>query len=106
MNEALVMLVTCGSAAEADDIAADLVEQRLVAGVTVAPRVRSIFRWQGAVTRETEWMLVMRTVRERFEAAAARIRELHSYEVPEILGMPVLVGNADYADWLAQCTEA
>ncbi|MHC4592310.1 MAG: divalent-cation tolerance protein CutA [Planctomycetota bacterium] len=104
MNEAIVVMVTCGNAAEAETIANKLLEERLVACVNIAGRIRSLFHWEGAVTRESESLLLMKTRQECFDALSRRIKELHSYEVPEIIAMPIMVGNPDYLDWIRECT--
>lgn len=104
MNEAIVVMVTCGNAAEAETIAHKLLEERLVACVNIAGRIRSLFHWEGAVARESESLLLMKTRQECFDALSQRIKELHSYQVPEIIAMPIMVGNPDYLDWIREST--
>jgi len=104
MKDAVVILVTCSTAEEADRIAGRLVEERLAACVNIAGRVRSLFHWKGTLERETEFLLVIKTRRERFDAISARVRELHSYETPEIIGVPILLGCEDYLDWIFDST--
>ena len=82
MSENAIVFCTAGSEAEASAIAHALVDRRLAACVNVLPGVSSTYRWQGAVTTEREWMLVVKTRRDRFEQVRAAIRELHSYERP------------------------
>jgi len=105
VSEAILVMVTCASGPEAEQIANQLLEERLVACVNIAGRIRSLFHWQGAVARESESLLLMKTTRERFDELSRRIKELHSYEVPEIIAMPVIVGNPDYLDWIEESTE-
>jgi periplasmic divalent cation tolerance protein len=105
VSEAIIVMVTCGSGPEAEEIANQLLKERLVACVNIAGRIRSLYHWQGAVARESESLLLMKTTRERFEALSRRIKELHSYKVPEIIAMPVIVGNPDYLDWIRESTE-
>ncbi len=95
-----LILTTAGSEAEASGIARTLVERRLAACVNVIPRVQSTHRWKGEVRTEAEWLLVVKTSRDRFEAVREAIRSLHSYEVPEIVMLPVEAGDAEYLAWI------
>lgn len=104
MNDAIIVMVTCGNSAEAETIAKQLLEERLVACVNIAGRIRSLYHWAGAVARESESLLLMKTRRELFEELTRRVKQLHSYEVPEVIAMPIMVGNPDYLDWIQQAT--
>jgi len=95
-----IVLCTAGSDAEAARIAHGLVERRLAACVNVLSGVHSIYRWKGAVHTDTECLLVVKTRRDRFDDLRAAIRELHSYEVPEIVMLDIAAGDAAYLDWL------
>jgi periplasmic divalent cation tolerance protein len=95
-----VIVTTCRSD-EADALASRLVEDRLVACANLIPGVRSIFHWQGELCREDEVVVWMETSAERVEAATARLRALHSYEVPKILVLEPERCNDDYRAWLA-----
>ncbi|MGH7897442.1 MAG: divalent-cation tolerance protein CutA [Candidatus Binatia bacterium] len=97
---AIVVLVTAGSVEVAERIAHALVEERLAACVNVIPGVRSIYHWQGKISEDQEWLLVVKTRRARFEAVAERVRSLHSYEVPEVIALEVSDGSKPYLDWL------
>jgi periplasmic divalent cation tolerance protein len=101
-NEALVVLVTAGSSEEAECIARTLVEEGLVACVNLVPGIRSIYRWQGKVADDGEILLVAKTRRDSFAALERRVRELHSYDVPEVLALAVVDGSAGYLHWLAE----
>jgi periplasmic divalent cation tolerance protein len=105
-EDAIVILVTAGNEAEAERIARALVDERLVACVNVLPAVRSFYRWEGRVADDAELLLVIKTRRERFEAVAARVREIHSYDVPEVIALPVLAGSETYLAWLGSVTDA
>lgn len=94
-----VVLVTAGSEAEADGLARHLVEARLAACVSVMP-VRSHYRWQGAIHTEPEWQLIVKADLSQFEAIAQAITQHHSYEVPEIIALPIVAGLPDYLTWV------
>ena len=99
---AVVVLTTAGSEAEGQTIARELVERRLAACVNVIPGVQSTYRWQGAVQTASEWLLVVKTQRDRFGAVRSAIKELHSYDVPEIVMLEVGDGDSGYLNWLAE----
>jgi periplasmic divalent cation tolerance protein len=100
MSGQAVVLSTTGTADEASRIAQALVERRLAACVNVVPGVRSTYRWQGAVTTDSEWLLVVKTRRDRFDEVRAAIRELHTYEVPEVVMLDIVDGDAAYLAWI------
>jgi len=103
MTDKIVVLVTCGSAKEARKIARALVEQGLAAcgNVSGAP-VHSIYRWKGKVESATEFLLVLKTSRGRFGAMEKAIKGLHSYDVPEIVALPIASGSRKYLDWITE----
>ena len=100
MSDHAVVLTTAGTEDEASRIASALVERRLAACVNVVPGVTSTYRWQGAVRTDREWLLIVKTRRDRFHAVRGAIRELHSYEVPEIVMLDIADGDAAYLAWL------
>ena len=81
-------------------MAVALVERRLAACVQVVGPVESRYRWEGRVETATEWLCVAKTTAERYDELEAAIGELHSYDVPEILAVPVVRGSAAYLRWL------
>ena len=97
----LLVLTTCASADEAERLAGSLVEQRLAACVNTLGRVQSTYRWQGRVEREQESLLVIKTTEARLAEVERTIRERSSYDVPEVLAIPVHGGSAAYLGWLA-----
>lgn len=101
MNDEVVMITTTPEDAAAA-IARALVEQRLAACVNILPAVQSVYRWQGAVEEASEALVVIKTLRSRFEAVDAALRELHPYEVYELLALPVEAGNAAYLGWMRE----
>lgn len=92
-------MTTAGSEAEAETIASALIEERLAACVNVMP-VRSVYTWQGKVHHDAEWQLVIKTRADRFDSLSNRVRELHSYDTPELIALPIEQGSADYLAWL------
>jgi periplasmic divalent cation tolerance protein len=96
-----VVLVTASSEMEAEAIAKSLVENKLAACVSLSP-IRSIYIWQGEIHADSEWQLVVKTDLAKFEALKTKVRELHSYEVPEIIAIPIVAGSEAYLDWLGR----
>jgi periplasmic divalent cation tolerance protein len=100
----VVVLVTCASAGEARRIARSVVTRRLAACVNVLPTpVESIYRWKGKVETAREVLLVIKSSRKRMAALRAEVQRLHSYEVPEIIALPIVAGSPAYLAWLADC---
>ncbi len=103
VTDKIVVLVTCGSSKEARKIARALVEWELAACVSMMPSaMESIYRWKGKVESAKEFLLVIKTARKRFAAVQAEVRRLHSYEVPEIIALPIADGSRDYLSWIAE----
>lgn len=102
MTDAIVMFVTTGSAAEAETIAKALVEAQLAACVNILSPLRSIYRWEGKLADDQEWLLLIKTRAERFPAVEARVKALHSYQVPEIIALPIVHGSEAYMRWLLE----
>jgi periplasmic divalent cation tolerance protein len=100
MSDKIVVLTTCASGEEAEKIARALVERRLAACVNVLPQARSFYRWKGALEDAAEWLLLIKSKRERFDQLRAALAALHSYEVPEIIALGVVDGSPAYLDWL------
>lgn len=100
MTNKIVVLSTCGSAEEAEQLARMLVDRRLAACVTVISPARSFYRWKGVVADATEWLLVIKTSRALFGRLRSALESTHSYKVPEILALPVVEGSTNYLSWL------
>ncbi len=100
MTDKIVVLVTCSSTREARKIARTLVERRLAACVNILDRIRSVYRWKGKVEESSERLLVIKTARGRFRALETAVRELHSYELPEIVALPLVDGLEEYLGWI------
>ncbi len=103
-SQPLVVYCTCPDPATAEHIAETVVDERLAACVTIIPGLTSIYRWQGEIQRDVELLLMMKTGNAVYAGLEARIRELHPYEVPEIIALPIQVGSATYLDWIADNT--
>jgi periplasmic divalent cation tolerance protein len=103
---ALLVLTTCATAQEAERLSTVLLEQRLAACINRFNGVVSSYRWQGAIEHAEESLLLIKTTPERYAAVSAAIRSLSSYELPEILAVPVERGSADYLSWLAAAVGA
>jgi periplasmic divalent cation tolerance protein len=101
----LLVFATCGNAADAERIASAVVEQRLAACVNALNGVMSTYRWQGRVVREQESMLLIKTTAERYPALEATLREMSSYELPEVIAVRVDAGLPGYLKWLADAVE-
>jgi periplasmic divalent cation tolerance protein len=103
MTDKIVVLVTCGSLKEGRRIARALVEARLAACVNLLRTpVESIYRWKGNVDAAEEFLLIVKTSRARFAALETAVKRLHSYDVPEIIALPIEKGSRDYLAWLAE----
>lgn len=96
----VIIHCSCADVESADAIARSLVEERLVACVSVLPGMRSTYRWQGQIECADEVLLLIKTTRERFPATAVRLRELHAYELPEIIAVDVSVADPGYQAWV------
>ncbi len=104
MSKVSIVLVTAGTADEATVIGRTLVEERLVACVSIVPRIRSIYWWKGEICDEEEYLLIMKTQSDLFLAVQARVRQMHSYEVPEIIAFQVGEGLPEYLKWVLEST--
>lgn len=105
MNAAVLLtLCTCPDDATAERIAATLVTEQLAACVNRVGGLLSIYRWQGAVDQASETLLLIKTTEARFPSLAERLRELHPYELPEIIAVPITNGLPEYLHWVSTCT--
>lgn len=104
-DKEIVIFITAPNEDEAARIARSLVEARLAACANIVRNIRSIYTWQGSVQDDTEVLMVVKTREVLFEAVSDRVRELHSYDVPEIIALPIIDGSPDYLKWLRGSTE-
>jgi periplasmic divalent cation tolerance protein len=105
-TEAVIVLSTWPAGEDPGPTAATLVEERLAACVNLLPEMDSVFCWKNAVEQVRERQMLIKTTRARVEALVARLAQLHPYEVPEALIVPVVGGADAYLSWLAGCTRA
>ena len=104
-SEFIVVFVTSGSEEEALKIAHSLVQEHLAACVNLVSPIRSIYRWEGKIWDEREWLLTIKTKRDRFDDLEKHIKSLHSYSTPEIIALPVVEGSSSYLKWVEEMTE-
>jgi periplasmic divalent cation tolerance protein len=100
------VLTTVASEEEAGRIAAVLVERKLAACVQVIGPIHSRYRWQGKVEEEREWQCLAKTTRAAYERVEDAIREVHSYDEPEIIATPIVAGSAGYLAWIDDNVDA
>lgn len=101
MSEYIQVVTTTERKEDAQKIAHVLVEARVAACVQVLGPITSTYRWQGTVETAEEWLCVIKSREDRYQELERAIREVHPYEVPEILAIPVVAGNASYLQWLS-----
>lgn len=102
MSGPVIVLSALGAPPDAERIARALVDERLAACVNVVPGVVSIYRWKGAVEREGELLLVIKTMAAQLDALKARLLELHPYELAEVVVIPIVGGHKPYLEWLTE----
>lgn len=100
MTDKIVVLSACDSAKDAEKIARLLIDLKLAACVNVIPGVRSFYRWKDVIQDTAEWLLVIKSSRAHFEALRVELEKAHSYEVPEVVALPVVDGSKNYLNWL------
>lgn len=104
MDEVVIAFSTVASHEEAKSIARALVTERVVACVNIVPGLTSIYSWEGSISEDSEVLLIMKTRRELVDRLRERLHELHSYDVPEFIAVPIDRISAPYAEWLIGVT--
>ena len=103
-TDAIVVFMTAANGEEATRLAEMLVGAHLAACVQILPEMESVYRWQGKIERQAEILILAKTTRDKFEELEREVRALHSYDTPEIIAVPVLIGSGPYLEWLIQAT--
>jgi len=103
-TDEIVVLITAPGEEPAVAIARALVETRLAACANLIRGVRSIYSWKGNIEDDTEVLMIVKTRKKLFDSLKSKIKELHSYEVPEIIALPIIAGSDDYLKWLREST--
>jgi periplasmic divalent cation tolerance protein len=103
MTDARILLTTAGSRDEADMLANELVRRELAACVNILGPMTSVYRWKGNIESSDEFLLLIKTTEDAFEQVRKAVKELHSYELPEIVELGVSRGDGKYLNWLEQC---
>ena len=99
-----IVLVTCGSIAEARKIVRNVIEKKLAACANIVPGVESIYRWKGKVERAREVLVVIKTTANRLPELETEVKRLHSYDVPEFIVLSIVAGSSKYLAWLQEST--
>ena len=99
-----IVLVTCGSIAEARRIGRNVVEKKLAACANIVPGVESIYKWKGKVERAREVLVVIKTTANRLPELEREVTRTHSYDVPEFIVLPIVAGSRNYLAWLQEST--
>jgi periplasmic divalent cation tolerance protein len=102
--ESIVVFITASNEDEAVRISRGLVEAGLAGCVNVVRNIRSIYRWQGKIEDEAEVLMIAKTRQNLFSKLSEKVKELHSYSVPEIIALPIVEGSEDYLNWLKEVT--
>ena len=104
-NTYVIALVTTGSKQEAEKIAQRLLKRKLIACANIIGPVLSFFHWSGKTDTAEEYLVFMKSRRDLFDKLTETVKALHSYEVPEILALPIVGGSKDYLSWLGSCLQ-
>ena len=99
-----LILTNVSSREEGEEIASALVEDRLVACVNISSPVTSLYHWQGEINKDEELMLFMKTKKNLYKKVEERIKRLHSYELPEVIAVPIESGSKEYFSWITENT--
>jgi periplasmic divalent cation tolerance protein len=103
-SDQCVVLNTCPDAASAENIARALLDRKLAACINILPGIKSFYTWKGAYETAEEHLLLVKTSFTVYPAVEQAIRELHPYELPEIIAVPIATGLPDYLTWITQST--
>ena len=99
-----IVLVTCASLQQARKIGRSVVEKKLAACANIVPRIESIYRWKGRLEQSREVLLLLKTTVARLRPLEREVKQIHTYEVPEFIALPLAAGSQDYLEWIQQNT--
>ena len=102
----IIVFMTTSNKQEATNIVRALLEERLIACANLVDRVTSFFWWKEKIEQENEVLVIMKSQQKLFEKLSIRVKELHSYDVPELLAVPITEGSQSYLDWMKSCLES
>ena len=102
MNDLIIILTTVSSKKEAEIIGSKLIDKKLAACVNIIPNIKSIYRWKGKINKDSEYLLIIKTVKRAEEDVFENIRKLHSYDTPEMISIPIIGGEKSYLNWLSK----
>ncbi|HSO24024.1 MAG: divalent-cation tolerance protein CutA [Candidatus Sulfomarinibacteraceae bacterium] len=105
LEKITLIMTSVGTEQQAVEISEELIARRLATCINIVPCLRSIYRWKGKVCEDTEYLLLIKTPERLFEVVSAAIREFHSYELPEILALPVTAAESNFHQWVLQMVE-
>ena len=104
LMEYVVIFVTASNETEAEKIGQALLNQKLIACCNIVSPIQSIFHWKGDICNENEVLLILKSIAKNFNTIVAEVQKVHSYEVPEIIALPIIHGSKDYLKWLSDET--
>ena len=102
MNDPIIILTTVSSKKEAELIGSKLIDKELAACVNIIPNIKSIYRWEGKINKDSEYLLIIKTVKRAEDDVFENIRKLHSYNTPEMISIPITGGEKSYLNWLSK----
>ena len=105
MTDAIQVVTTTDNRELAETIARSLIEQKLAACAQISSPIESVYRWQGKIDTSQEWSCTIKTHRAIYEKVEAAIRQLHTYDEPEIIALPIVAGSEGYLDWLTESVD-
>ena len=104
VGDAAAVFVTAGSMEQAEAIANALVSERLAACANIVSPVRSIYRWKEEIQNDLEHLMIIKTRADLVARIESRVKELHSYEAPEVIALPIIAGSKSYLEWVFEST--
>ncbi|GBF36162.1 MAG TPA: divalent-cation tolerance protein CutA [Methanothermococcus okinawensis] len=103
--EYIIVFITVPNLEVGEKIGNTLVEEKLAACVNIIPEIKSVYFWKGNVENDNEHLLIIKTRKDKFKSLEKKIKEIHPYEVPEIVAIPIVLGSTDYLNWIDETLE-